>query len=320
MKFLPCLLSLVVLCSPAFAGTGEPTAMELLKVGKVDQAIQNLNGRVAANPKDAAAYAELCRVYASYADIDNAIPNCERATQLKPDVARYHLWLGRVYGDKADRSGIFGGIGWAKKTLAEFERAVQLDPNDLDARSDLTEFYREAPGMVGGNSEKAHRLVAETEKIDPITAAVLRAQFALKDKDYSTAEVEVKKAVELSDGSAQYLLELARIYGKQKHWTDLEGTIRKAMESKKKRPSDVFDAADMLIGFGRNLNGAVELLRSYLAGTMDEQDPAFRAHFLIGRAYEKQSKKTEAAEEYRAALQLARNYRPAKQALDRVSN
>lgn len=312
------LVLLALLLPATWSAAAEPSAMELLKTGKVDDALRVLNVQVSSNPQNARAYAELCRVYSSLDDLDNAILNCQKATQIEPNIGEYHLWLGRVYGDKADKAGIFGGFGWAKKTIAEFERAVQLAPNNLQARSDLTEFYREAPGMVGGDMAKAHRVVDETARIDSPTASVLRAQFALKDKDYATALAETQLAVKQSGGSAQYILEVARVYSKQKKWSDFEKYVRDAMESRKKRPLDQFNAAEMLISTGRDLNGAIALMREYLSGPMDEDAPAFRAHFLIGRAYEKKGNKSEAAREYQSSLDQARTFRPAQDALRRV--
>ena len=312
--------ALVLLFCSTLAVAGDPTPMEVFRSGKVDDAIHSLTTQVSGNPRNARAYADLCRVYGSVEDYDNAIQYCERAAQLEPNVSEYHLWLGRAYGDKAEHSGPFSAIGWAKKAGAEFERAVQLAPNNISARSDLVEFYREAPGMVGGGLDKARRVAEETAKIDPLAATLMRTQFAMKDKDYATAESEAKRAVQASEGSARYLLELARVYGKQKHWSDFENTIARAVDSKQKKTIDDFDAADMLVSHGRNLNGAIELLHSYLTGPMDEEGPAFRAYYLIGRAYEKQGKKTEAAKAYQSALQLAKGYRTAQDALRRVTS
>ncbi len=317
MKFFR-LLFLTLLLSATLSAAAEPSPMELLKTGKVEDALRILNVQVSSNPQNARAYADLCRVYSSLGDVDNAVLNCQKATQLDPNVAEYHLWLGRAYGDKADKAGIFGGFGWAKKTVAEFERAVQLAPNNLQARADLTEFYREAPGLVGGDMAKAHRIVDETARIDAPTASLLRAQFALKDKDYSTAIAETKLAVQQSGGSAQYILEVARVYSKQKKWDEFEKNIQIAMQSNRKRPLDTFNAAEMLISTGRDLNGAIALMRDYLSGPMDEEAPAFRAHFLIGRAYEKQGNKSDAAREYQSSLEQARSFRAAQDALRRV--
>jgi len=47
-------------------------------------------------------------------------------------------------------SSFFSAAGLAKKVRASFERAVELDGSNVQARSDLAEFYMEAPGVMGG--------------------------------------------------------------------------------------------------------------------------------------------------------------------------
>lgn len=300
----------------ALAGDGAPAA--LLNSGHVDEAIRVLKTQVASNPNNAEAFGQLCRAYHSYEDFDSAISSCQRAIQLDPNNAQYHLWLGRAYGEKADEVGPFSALGYAKKVAAEFERAVQLAPRSIEARNDLVEFYTSAPGFAGGGDDKAVKIANETVAIDPAAAANMRAQFALKDKDYRTAEREELEAIRTSGDAAHYWLELARIYSKQKHWAEFERTITKAQSAPKHRPQDTFNAADLLVSSGRNLDGAIDLLRSYLAGPTDESAPAFRAHFLMGRAYEKLRDKANAAKAYRASLELASGFRPAKEALKRV--
>ncbi len=50
-----------------------------------------------------------------------------------------------------------------------------------------------------------------------------------------------------------------------------------------------------------------------------EEAPAFKAHYLLGTALEKQGDKQGAAQEYRAALSLAKNFSRAQEALDRLN-
>ena len=311
------LLVLLLILSTLTFAADQVSAM--LNAGRVDEAIKLLSSQVSANPQNPEAYGQLCRAYYFVEDYDAAISYCERAIQLDPKSSKYHLWLGRALGDKADHAGPFAAIGLAKKVGPQFEQAVQLAPNDIQARTDLAEFYGSAPSMVGGNNEKAQRIADETLKLDPIAAANMRAQFALSQKDYSTAEREAKTAIDLSKGSARAVLELARIYGKQKHWKEMEAAIQQAMSNPKKRPEDIFFAGELLVGNGRNLNGAVEILRSYLAGPTEEQAPAFRAWALIGKAYEKLGDKAAAAKAYRSALELASNYRRAQEGLRHVN-
>jgi tetratricopeptide (TPR) repeat protein len=291
----------------------------LLNAGRADEAVKVLNGKIAKNPNDAEAYNQLCRAYYFQESYDPAIANCERAVQLDPKSSIYHMWLGRTYGDKADKSGPFAAFGLAKKAVAQFEQAVQLDPRNVPARADLAEFYGSAPGIVGGGDDKARRIAEETANIDPAAAANMRAQLALSKKDFGSAEREAQSAVQLSRGMPRYLLELARIYGIEKHWEPMESTIQRAMSLPNRRPQDLFFAGELLVQHGRNLNGAIQYLRSYLAGPTDEQGPAYRAYWLIGKAYEKLGDKANAVKAYQSALELASNYRRAQQALRRVN-
>jgi TolA-binding protein len=50
-----------------------------------------------------------------------------------------------------------------------------------------------------------------------------------------------------------------------------------------------------------------------------EEAPTFKAHYLLGTALEKQGDQQGAAEEYRAALSLAKEFSRAKEALNRLN-
>src|SRR5882724_9270721 len=114
---------------------------DMLQAGRVDDAINALNGQIASNARDAEAIHLLCRAYFQYEDWDRAEGRCKRAVELQPDNSVYHRWLGRVYGEKAERARL--PIGLAVKTRDEFRRAAELDPADTDAGVDVAEFYLE---------------------------------------------------------------------------------------------------------------------------------------------------------------------------------
>ena len=61
------------------------------------------------------------------------------------------------------------------------------------------------------------------------------------------------------------------------------------------------------------------LLRRYLKAPV-EDGPAFKAHDLLGQIYEKQGDIRAAADEFRAALALARSYKNAQENLKRVDH
>ena len=89
-------------------------------------------------------------------DPQAAIAILETAVAQSPRDAEAHYVLGLAYGAQAQRASVFRRASLARHTRDEFERAVRLDPNDLDARSALAEYYRRAPAWLGGSDEKAH--------------------------------------------------------------------------------------------------------------------------------------------------------------------
>src|SRR6266496_340429 len=137
-KLLAVMLAAAALVTGSWAADGTPID---LTSGKMDEAIRTLNAQITANSKNAEAYSLLNRAYFSLEDYDAAIKNGEKAVELKPNEATYRLWLGKAYGEKADKVGPFNAMGLAKKAAAEFEKVVQLDPKDKRGWMALAEFY-----------------------------------------------------------------------------------------------------------------------------------------------------------------------------------
>src|SRR5258708_7333585 len=88
-------------------------------------------------------------------DSEKAAEYFTKAIQLRPNSAAYHFHLGEAYGSQAQKASIFGQASLAGKTKDEFLKAVELDPNQLQARSALVDYYTMAPAIMGGSKEKA---------------------------------------------------------------------------------------------------------------------------------------------------------------------
>ena len=307
------LLILFILPSALLADS----AKNLLAAGKVDEAIQILQqetGRPAAN---AESFNLLCRAYFMIDEWDRGIPQCERARNLDPKNSLYELWLGRIYGEKADRASFFTAAGLAKKVRNSFERAVELDPSSSAARTDLGEFDAEAPGIVGGGKDKARAQAAALMSIDPARAHWLLARIAEKSNDPATAEHEYRAAIAASHSEARTWQDLAGFLFHQHRPDEMLQAIRTLETSPVEHPEALMYAGGLLLRAGREYPLATHLLRRYLASPVEEA-PAFKAHELLGQLLEKQGDRAGAAAEFRAALALFHNYARAREDLQRV--
>src|SRR5262249_54972503 len=111
---------------------------------------QSLKVLLAAPQKDAAAYDLIGRNYYMLGDYKKATENLDKAFAADPQNSAYALWLGRAYGRRAETSSPFTAAGYASKARQNFEKAVSLNPHNLEALTDLFEYYLEAPGILGG--------------------------------------------------------------------------------------------------------------------------------------------------------------------------
>ncbi len=312
---LPALWLLLALLQSSRADS--VSAKEMLAAGRVDDVITQLSGRGAATDAESANL--LCRAYFALEEWDHAESTCKKAIALDPGNGRYHRWLGHVYGEKADRANFLSAPGLAGKTRDELARAVELNPNDVDARVDLAEFYFEAPGIVGGGQDKARAQAKALANIAPARAHWVYARIAEKNHDTTTAEREYRSMIEASKGDSEAWLNLALFYRHQKRFDEMEQTLVKTSQAPISKPDVLVDVAQNLFRTGRNPELAIQVLRKYLASGPVEEAPAFKAHYLLGSLLEKQGDNMAAAQEYRASLSLARHFGLAQQALNRVA-
>lgn len=280
--------------------------------GQADDAIKRLRQILGANNQDGEAHNLYCRVSLQLDAWDDAVDHCERAVNISRNNSSYHLWLGRAYGAKAERASMFSAYGLARRLKAEFETAVRLDPRNAAALADLGEFYVSAPAVVGGGNAKAEALAPKLDAVDPVRGHELRAQLADAEKDYGTAETELKAAIAASRAPADQWMGLASYYRKHERWDEMMQAIKTGLADDKAHTVAQVDGASTLIRTQRELPMAAQMLRDYIASTQKSEDaPAFRVHVELGKLLAKQGDQVGAKREFQAALALAHDYKPA---------
>jgi tetratricopeptide (TPR) repeat protein len=318
LRLLSRIAAFLLLAAAALAAADTDPSL-LLRSGRADEALRVLNGVVAQSPNDARAYNLLCRVYYQLELWDDAVRMAEKSVALDPQNSSYHLWLGRAMGRKAETANPFTAFNLARKVKVEFERAVSLDGNNVSARADLSEFYLEAPSFLGGDKKKARQQADFISRQDPARGSYIVGRVEEKQAS-GRAEAAYKKAVAESSAPALYLVELAHYYRRAGRISDMETALNQSLAAARNGDGTEFDAASLLLHAGRNFAGAIQILQRYVAQENPaEEGPVFQAHYLMGSLLEKEGRKKEAAQEFQAALKMASQYKPARDALARVS-
>ncbi len=252
------------------SGPDYDRARKLYNLTEFQESIQVLQG---IPQKDGSVWELIGKNYYGEGDFKKATESLEKAAAADPGNSEVFLWLGRAYGRRAETSSPITAPGYASKARQNFERSTKLNPNNLDAQSDLFEYYLEAPGFLGGGVEKARATANEMARINPAEGHWALAKLAEKRKEYSSAEDHLRRAIEVAPHQVGRFIDLARLFTKQGRYQEADQSLAKADQIAPDSPKLMFAKADLYIKSKRNLVVAKELLKKYLNLPLTPDDP-----------------------------------------------
>ncbi|MGP8254040.1 MAG: hypothetical protein ACLQHF_18585 [Terracidiphilus sp.] len=283
-----------------------------LQAGEADKALELIASLPQGGSNIAQAKFLECRVRYSLGQWSAAASACRRAVELDGQNSNYHMWYGRALGGRASSASFLSAFSLGKQVHEQFETAVQIDPRNAEALSDLGSFDVDAPGIVGGGLDKAGEVAAQLEMVDKARAHQLRAEIASNRKDYAAAEKELKAAVAASAHPALQLTVLANFYRHRQEWNQMEAAVRSAQSAAARdRAASValYDGAGVLYEARRDPGLAAKMLTDYLAGSSKtDEAPAFVAFIRLADLERQLGNSAEAQRDEAAAQALAHEY------------
>ena len=215
----------------------------------------------------------------------DAIRHLEQATVLAPDNADYFAELGNAYGKATRNAGMFAQMSLARKCRAALEKAVALNPDSLPIREGLIEYYRDAPGFLGGGMDKAYAQAEEIRRRDARRGAIV----------------------------------LAQLYAGEKRYDEAFGVALDLLQREPELYAAHYAMGRLAAESGLRLDAGEKHLHRCLTLTPDKGDPAPAAvHWRLGQIAERHENTTSARIAYETALKLDPNFRAAADALAKL--
>jgi tetratricopeptide (TPR) repeat protein len=166
----------------------------LMSKGKLAEAKTAFESILKQNDKNAEAHYRLGLILINrrFLNEDDAVDHMEQAVEINPANADYHYGLGAAYGIKAQNAGVIKQAFLAPKVRGAFEKAVSLNPKLVEAHIGLAQYYWRAPGIMGGDMDKAYREADITIQLDEMKGRSLKANILIDDKKNVEAAQEMK--------------------------------------------------------------------------------------------------------------------------------
>ncbi len=170
-------------------------------------------------------------------ELDKAIDLAERGLALTQNKDRFYEWLGDIYALKAQNSNIFKAMMMVSKIKTNWQKALECNPDNVNAREKLVTFYLMAPGIAGGDEEKALQLAKPFQTKNKARWHLLMARYYQKKKEIASAEQNYQQAYRLAPDSTKVLYEVALYYMGQKQFDKARPYIQRILTLKPEEES-----------------------------------------------------------------------------------
>ncbi|GGY64228.1 hypothetical protein GCM10011613_04980 [Cellvibrio zantedeschiae] len=149
-------------------------------------------------------------------DAEKAKDYLSQSVEIEPNTSDEYYWLGRAYGELAQKANILKQASYASSVHKYFQLAVEVDPKNIAAQRGLFTFYIMAPGIMGGGIDKAEKTLADLRVLSPVDADIKQLDLLAKKEEKDKHLAHAKYLVATYPQSAEALFSAAHVFRNHK--------------------------------------------------------------------------------------------------------
>lgn len=272
-------------------------------------------------PGDATTLYYLGRTQGRLGDWAAEIEAIRQAVAQAPSNAEYHFHLGLALSRYIDTVSALRKPGVASDIREHLIKAIELDPELLDARDALLQYELNAPGFLGGGVDKAREQAAEIARRSPAYGHVANAEIATHEDQDQAALAEYQAALKAEPRNRDAVVGLGQLYQKLKRYDEASALLSQSVREDPRNAPAQYEFGRAAALSGQHAEEGIAALHAYLDdGRRDEDEPTpAAAHFQLGRIAEKLGRREEARKEYQLAVKFGSDSDEAKKALEALN-
>ncbi len=249
---------------------------------------------------------------AGYAkDWDTAISYYEALVEEDETNADYHFKFGGVLGMKALEINKIRALSYIGDIRKHFEKAALLDPNHIEVRWALVEYYIQLPGIIGGSEKKAIAYANELGKISPVDGYLANGYIAEYSNRPDDAEKFYKKAIEVG-GSPHTYEKLTHWYENNNRPKEAIATASQSLQIHKRNQLN-YQIGKISAQYNLDAQLGIDCLKNYIQNhSVKDGVPKDWAYYRLAQIYKNLGEKKTALEWIDKALSTRPDFEEAQ--------
>jgi tetratricopeptide (TPR) repeat protein len=258
-----CLIAL--LSTSAFAS--QLDVQQALKAGNLDSAVTAYKTLTTAESSNLEGQLLWARILLAQDETEDAYDLMEGLLEKNTENVDLQYRFGQSAMVMAQKASIFSKLGYAKDGLKAWTTTLSIDPNHQPALEGLVGFHRMAPGMAGGDIDKALEYAQTLKKIDPLVgiASLVGVYQTMEKDDLAIKELDAG-IVAYPDSSRLFFLRGMKAL-KDKKWAasyqDLNAALLVAIEDNEKT-NVLYQLGKLAVKSGENIKPAIDSLTTLM--------------------------------------------------------
>lgn len=249
-------------------------------------------------------------------EYSDAIDYFKEAVDENDTSADYYAWLGNAYGVYTQGVSKIRQGFLAPKIKRSYEKAVAIDPQNLEAQLGLIEYYTQAPSIMGGSLEKALETAKTILTFNEKEGYLALSNVYQREKKYEEAEEALVKLVVID---SIYATSLGTFYQNREMFDKAFSHFEKMRITQPENTNVVYQLGRTSALSGLKPEQGIKALETYMNLEITNGSPSYAAAKMrLAMIYEKTGDKAKAKGLYQASLKEDPNMQLAKDGLKRL--
>ena len=320
--------------------------------GELEQAEEFFSNILKSDKKHPAANFYMGRIYFDREEFGDATDWFEEAAKYDDDNSVYFMWLGHGYGRQAQNASVLRQAGLGRKCRINYEKAVEMDPSNIEARESIMDFYMQAPGFMGGGRDKAEDQANHISALDPVAGFMAKASIHnyygetdqameifhqavetypeamppyyrlfniyFNRQEFEKAAEIARKQLAVNDTSAVIYFNLGNALQRFNQFEEAYTAYQQGMEVDSALNNFWYQMGRLADESGTHLEEGKEYILRYLEEPNLGDVIKAWSYYRLGSIHEQLGEMVEARKAYETALGIDKDHEPAKEAIGRL--